>query len=185
MEQSERRQRRKQCVRPEFDYHRAIFLAQQILAAPPVKSFSDRPALREQVLFRLALPAEYCLEANKSMRKAHMKHIGYLREKNRKELWAAIQEQKDDCSKWRNSWPLDTVFARPQLIAVKFSSRPNDAGSNPAKRAIDMIAKPNKRDVAERLGVISSDARSVVQQQHWWEYLPPNERAFVLIEVRV
>lgn len=176
----------------DFDFHAAIVRAQEILSAPPTKPGIDRPGhLLSRVVFRAALPANLCLEANKTSLRVLTK-CPWLHSKLGNALWAELQKQATPWLKYRWAWPFDIgLDHRPQVIAVKFSSHANDAGSNPAKKAIDMLTKrkmldsDHQRYTKHRMGLISDDRRAVVEQLHWWEFQPRQFPAFVLIEVRV
>lgn len=102
-----------------------------------------------------------------------------------------MDEQAKPWLRYRWAWPLQLEGRRPQVVAVKFSSHPNDEGSNPAKAAIDMLTchkwinKSELKRTKHRIGIIADDRRSSVDQHHWWEHLPRDQRAFVLIEVRI
>lgn len=167
----------------------AIRLADTILAKPPSRDFIRRPELAPHIIFRAALPAELCKEANATSRRAYAgANWAFASTKNR--IWELLEGQS---IAWRQRgipWPVELDHGRPQVIAIKFSSHPNDEGSNPAKAAIDMLTcrklldKKRSKYTAHRLGIIKDDRRSEVDQYHWWEFLPRKYAAFVLIEVR-
>jgi hypothetical protein len=175
----------------DFDFHAAIVRAQQILSAPPTKPGIDRPErLLSRVVFRAALPANLCLEANKTSLRL-MARAPWLHSKLGNALWAELEKQSASWLKYRWAWPVDIGLEyRPQVLSIKFSSHANDAGSNPGKKAIDMLTKrklldqEHQRYTKHRMGLISDDRRAVVEQLHWWEFQPRQFPAFVLIEVR-
>lgn len=106
-------------------------------------------------------------------------------------LWKQLEAQALTWSQYRFAWPLSLEGARPQVVAIKFSNRSPDTGSNPAKKAIDMLTchkwlnKAELKSTKHRLGIIQDDRPECVEQVHLWEYLPAKHAAFVLIEVRI
>lgn len=175
--------------KPQFSRAEAIELAERILAAPPARDFIQRPALLPHVVFRAVVPAELCLEANK-LATGVMQRCYWKLGKLKAELWSELSSQSIPWLKYRPWWPLD-LDHRPQVIAVKFSSHSNDAGSNPGKAAIDMLTvrkllnAKEQRYTEHRLGIIRDDRRSEAEQISWWEPLPRKYHAFLLLEVRV
>jgi hypothetical protein len=172
-----------------FNWRECLELAEQILAAPPARDYIHRPVFLPTVVFRVVLPAELCLEANKTMRRGFAK-AKFAHASNAKKLWKKLDDLAKPWLKYRPYWPIQLESGRPQVLAVKFSSHPNDEGSNPAKKAIDMLTVPRVDPETgirqkHRLGLIVDDRRSSVDQHHWWEFLPKKHRAFVLIEVRI
>jgi len=173
-----------------FDWRASLELAERILGTPPDKDFIKRPELLPTVVFRAAFPVALCREANATSRRAFASskwtHAGI-----KKKLWTRMKAQATPWLKYRWAWPLNLEGCRPQVIAVKFSSHPNDEGSNPGKAAIDMLTCRKLLDgktgryTKHRMGLLLDDRRSVVDQYHWWEFLPKAHLAFVLIEVRV
>lgn len=174
----------------DFDFRAALARAQEILSAPPTVIGVDRPGhLLQRVVFRAALPANLCLEANKTARRIF---APWMHAEVSKELWKHLDGQALLWTHYRWAWPVDVgLDHRPQVIAIKFSHQPNDAGSNPAKKAIDMLTKrklldsDHQRYSKHRLGIITDDRRAVVEQLQWWESQPREFPAFVLIEVRI
>ena len=188
MPQRSKTTKKKQAPKP-FDWRLCLELAEQTLSAPPARDFIDRPEFLPTCVFRVVLPADLCLEANQMMRRGFAK-AGFAHASNKKKLWKKLDDMAQPWMRYRRHWPTQLESGRPQVLAVKFSSHPNDEGSNPAKKAIDMLTVPKtdpKTGMPQkhRLGVIVDDRRSTVDQHHWWEFLPSKHRAFVLIEVRI
>ena len=172
--------------RPEpFDYHAALTRADSILSVPPARAFIERPRRLPTLVFRVAIEASLCLEANK-LATGRMQRNPWILGAIKDEIWFALGQQSVRWLRYRCYWPfveLDGV--RPQVIATKFSARPPDVGANPAKAAIDMLQKATREDQKHRLGVILRDSPDCVQQFHGWEFQHQCEQPFVLIEVRV
>jgi hypothetical protein len=176
-----------------FDWRAALRRADEILGDNPAKDWVDRPEnIRSILLFRAALPSELCLAANRlatgSLQRAPWK-LGRIKA----ELWSHLSVQAPQWTSYRHLWPLDKscVDHRPQVLSVRFSSRSDDVGSNPGKAAIDMLcqrrllSRRTDRYTEHRLGLITDDRRSVVEQLHWSEFQPRKWPSFALIEVRV
>jgi len=173
----------------EFDWHKALQQADRILAAPPARSFIQRPTLLGNVIFRAALPSGVCVAANAASRRAYVMNpwaISAIKSK----LWTQMETQSIPWLRYRWAWPVEGS-PRPQVVAVKFSSQAPDVGSNPGKAAIDMLTchrlldRKKQRYTEHRLGIIRDDRPACVEQIHRWEFLPKAEAAFLLLEVRV
>ncbi len=168
-----------------FDHHRAIQLAESIRSAPPALDFIERPLLLDTLVLRIALPSDICLADNRRSRKGFVSN-NFAIEAVKTSIWKHICEQIDPWRRYQEHWPLRFAQTeRVQVVACKFSSRAPDAGANFAKHAIDMLTLPRRDGQQRRLGIIEDDRPACVQQIHCWEFLPANESAFVLIEVRL
>lgn len=116
---------------------------------------------------------------------------GWMHADSSKRLWDHLKEQAKLWLKYKPWWPIELAEGRPQVVATKFSSRSPDVGSNPAKKAIDMLTPARWTNRAEhkftkhRLGVIKDDRPECVEQVHHWELLPAEYPAFILLEVRI
>jgi hypothetical protein len=172
-----------------FDWHVALQQADRILSAPPVKAHTERPTIILQTrVFRAAIPSGLCLAVNEvaGLRRAPKGHFVLAGILDR--LWAELSKQAIPWLKYRAHWPLELSPPRPQVLAVKFSSRAPDVGANFGKMGIDMLQcrKHNgKKSDEHRMGLIVDDRPECVQQLHWHEFLPRKYPAFVLIEVRI
>jgi hypothetical protein len=171
---------------PSFDWRAALLRADTILSEPPRKAHVKRPTdLLDHVVFRAALPSELCMTANRlatgTMQKCPWR-IGEIKD----DLWGKLDPQALHWLRYRRHWPFVPVGGvRPQVLAIKFSGRAPDVGSNPAKAAIDMLQKATSIGQKHRMGIILSDSPERVEQLHWWEQQPMKYPAFLLIEVRV
>jgi len=172
-----------------FDWHVALQQADRILSAPPVKAHTERPReLLQTRVFRAAIPSGLCLAVNEvaGLRRAPKGKFvlaGIL-----DKLWSELDKQALPWTRYRYAWPLRLEPPRPQVLAVKFSSRAPDVGANFGKMAIDMLQcrKGNgKKSDEHRMGIIVDDRPECVQQLHWHEFLERKYPAFVLIEVRI
>lgn len=174
-----------------FDFHVALQQAERILAAPPAREFIRRPTLLPHIVFRAAVPAELCLEANKNVSMGFKPKAKFIQAGISQKLWKHLEGQALLWARYRFAWPLDLDGRRPQVVAIKFSSRAPDVGSNPAKKLIDMLTCDKWINRAEgnltkyRLGLIRDDRPECVEQVHGWEFLPAKHTAFILLEVRV
>jgi hypothetical protein len=163
----------------EFSVRVSRELARSILHNPPEKPATRRPPdFRAGVMLEFYLPASICLEANKTIRPQYAK---WMHSKNKHELLSFIAPQalKESLNV---AVPLDRYYRSVRLNAIKFSARAPDYGANFAKKAIDLLTCNTKR-TTDRLGLITDDNPSIVDQQHWWEFLPAKYTAFVLIEL--
>lgn len=142
-------------------------------------------------MFRAVIPAHLCLEANKAVSLGFIKKARFIQAGIAEKLWEHLDAQALEWLKYRFAWPLNLEGSRPQVVAIKFSNRSPDTGSNPAKKAIDMLTchkwlnKSELKSTKRRIGIIQDDRPECVEQLHWWEYLPAKYAAFVLLEVRI
>lgn len=169
----------------QFDWHAALTRADAILSAPPARAFIERPARLPTLVFRAAIEARLCLEANK-LATGRMQRNSWRLAEIKRDLWTQLSIQAYAWLKYREYWPFEPIDGvRPQVIATKFSARPPDVGANPAKAAIDMLQIQSPLRTERRIGIIRRDAPNSVQQVHGWEFQPMAFPAFVLLEVRV
>jgi len=173
----------------QFDWHVALQQADRILSAPPVKVYTERPAvLLPRRVFRAAIPSGLCLAVNEVAGLRRAPKGSYVLAGILDKLWAQMYEQALPWTRYRAHWPLNLSPPRPQVLAVKFSARAPDVGANFGKMAIDMLQcrKNNgKASDEHRMGLIIDDRPECVQQLHWPEFLERKYPAFVLIEVRI
>lgn len=167
-----------------FEYDAALARADRILSVPPARAFIERPERLPTLVFRAAVEARLCLEANK-LATGRIQRNRWILAGIKNELWQSLSTQALPWTRYRHYWPFTPVDGvRPQVIATKFSARSPDVGANPAKAAIDMLQVRNAQS-KHRMGIIQHDAPRWVQQIHYWEFQPAAEQAFVMIEVRV
>jgi hypothetical protein len=176
--------------RPEFDHSAALKQAEAIRLAPPARAYIRRPELLTTVVFQVAIPSHLCIKANRMMRRAFAKEI-WTHAANAKALWDHLKKHATPWLKYKPYWPIETVSGRPQVVATEFSSNASDVGSNPAKKAIDMLTVRRWINRAEgtytkhRIGIIRDDSRKCVEQIHHWEFMEKEHPAFILLEVRI
>lgn len=142
------------------------------LALPPARDWIVRPAVRGEPVARFILPLQLCLSTNHTGRSAFASDTKLLgRMKDELAQLMAVQ-----CRPWK-----EPLKGRPQVLAVRFSSREPDACSNFAKWAIDVLCR--KRGNSHRLNIIEDDRPRLAEVHQWWEPCPRGE-GFVFLEVR-
>jgi hypothetical protein len=144
-----------------FNPKLALVEAERILALPPAKSHLVRVAPVGALVERFALPLNLCKSTNLT-RHAN----GFALAKLRRSCLFLMGAQLAT----RRTCPL---AGRPQVVAVRFSSRQPDKYADFAKTPVDCLVK---------LGVLVDDDQDHIDHHQTWEYAPKNA-GFVILSV--
>lgn len=149
-----------------------LAVAAAVLGRPPRESWIRRPELRGERVAVFTLPLALCPTRNAG-RREHWTSRKKLRDQVLHSLRLQWSQQEHD--HFLSPLPLR---ARPQVVAVRFSSVPVDVDAGFSKTAIDCLTPKSGG-----LGLIEDDSPRHVERCEWWEYAPRGQ-GFVLIEVR-
>jgi hypothetical protein len=154
---------------PSFSFKQALAQADETLRKPPRWEHARRVAPVGERVARFALPLELCLTSNERMR-------GGLKQRF---LEAGIKKKLYDLMRLQNSGrnAAAPLGGRPQVLAIRFSSRETDVTSDWSKMAIDrlLIGKHG-------LGFLVDDSPRYADVNCWCEFASPGKGA-VVIEV--
>lgn len=154
----------------QFDWRRAIELAEQAFALPPAIDHIRRPERRGNLVQRFALPISLAPTTNRTRHSRPGQS-----EKTKKAIMALFQVQ----ARALHHEPLP---GRPQVLCCRFSSVEPDAYSDGPKMAIDLLCVPAGRR-KQGLGLLRDDRPKDAEIVQWWEPAPP-KKGFLYIEVR-
>ncbi len=142
--------------------------ADETLRNPPKWEWVKRTVGRGVLVQRFVLPLEYCLTSNARMR-------GGIAQRRAE---AAIKKRCGELMLLQANGRKQKVplSGRPQVIAIRFTSKEADATSDWAKLPIDRLL------VKGGLGYLVDDAPRYCEVSTSCEYAPPSQ-GFVLVEL--
>lgn len=154
-------------------YQQQIELARAWLSEPPLREWIERPGPRGELVCEFALPLGLCPTSNLT------RHgIRWMHSQRKEYAFIAMRTQL----RLPLPFPLP-LTGRPQVLAVRFSSRAPDTYSNFAKAAVDILCVPNGRS-NRRLGIIREDNPKALDEKQWWEPVRRGHEGFVYLQVR-
>lgn len=161
--------------KPPFSRTAALEYADMALSVPPTKPSIQRGQPTGKRVARFVLPMDLCLTTNRRSC-LHWSSVDRLKDK-------ILSQLRVQCGALR----LPTLTGRPQVVAVRFTSRRPDSGAGWEKDAIDALLTSRvvarKGGVKQRkgLGLLEDDSDAHIDRFVWWE--PGPKDGFVYIEI--
>jgi hypothetical protein len=144
-----------------FSFREALASADETCALAPFWSFTERHKPKGSLAYRAAIPLRLAPTGN-TMRHAQ----GYALGKLKSECLLLMRAQL-------STRPTSPLSGRPQVLAIRFSSRAPDGYADFGKIPVDCLVK---------LGVIRDDNQGAIELRQWCEK-GPRSGGFVVIEV--
>jgi hypothetical protein len=162
-----------------------VRLANRRLSKPPKSAFSRRVVRRGQLVIPFALDLRFAQSQNAYRRATTKQRYGRRKLLLEQMSWQILRWMMRD--EWL-SLPLHLrqypLSGRPQVNAVRFSTRMTDGYANFAKEAIDCLQPSRGIDWGHGLRIISGDAPHQIEENQWCELVSRGDEGFVYLEVR-
>jgi hypothetical protein len=166
-------------------YLDCVKFVQKRLSEPPRSEFSRRVEQRGILVAPFILDLKLSQSQNQ-----HRRARAWKRHADRKKIldemakqWLVYAKTADFRNFVRATWVLP-LPGRPQVNAVRFTTRMTDQYANFAKEAIDCLGPSRDLKWGHGLGIIAGDASHQIEENQWCELVRRSEPAFVYLEVR-
>jgi hypothetical protein len=166
-------------------YLDCVKFAQKRLSEPPRSEFSRRVERRGTLVAPFILDLKLSQPQNQ-----HRRARAWKRHADRKRI---LDEMAKQWVLWgmfhmavvgEFTHPALPISGRPQVNAVRFTTRMTDQYANFAKEAIDCLGPSRDLKWGHGLGIIAGDASHQIEENQWCELVRRSEPAFVYLEVR-
>lgn len=155
--------------RPPFSVADCLRHAEETLASQPRWPYVRRVEPVGELVARFVVPLDYCLTSNQRMRGGIKQRFLEADLKRRCYEFMRMQNGGRNCAA-----PLE---GRPHVLAVRFSSKECDVGSDFSKIPVDRLLVSKSG-----IGLLLDDSPRAVRLDVWQEFAPPT-RGFLLLSV--